>query len=49
MIASATRFAEAAPHAVAAPVAALCLVTLGFALAGDWLRLRIDPLRAGGR
>jgi ABC-type dipeptide/oligopeptide/nickel transport system permease subunit len=45
MISGATRFAEAAPHAVAAPVVALCLVTLGFALVGDWLRLRLDPLR----
>jgi ABC-type dipeptide/oligopeptide/nickel transport system permease subunit len=45
MIAGATRFAEAAPHAVAAPVAALCLVTVGFALLGDGLRLRLDPLR----
>lgn len=47
MIAGATRFAEAAPHAVAAPVAALCLVTIGFALLGDGLRLRLDPLRRG--
>jgi ABC-type dipeptide/oligopeptide/nickel transport system permease subunit len=45
MISGATRFAEAAPHALAAPVAALCLITLGFALAGDGLRLRLDPLR----
>jgi ABC-type dipeptide/oligopeptide/nickel transport system permease subunit len=47
MIAGATRFAEAAPHAVGAPVAALCLVTVGFALLGDGLRLRLDPLRRG--
>lgn len=47
MIAGATRFAEAAPHAIAAPVVALCLVTLGFALLGDGLRLRLDPLRRG--
>jgi len=45
MIAGATRFAEAAPHAVAAPVVALCVVTLGFALVGDRLRLALDPLR----
>jgi ABC-type dipeptide/oligopeptide/nickel transport system permease subunit len=45
MTAAATRFAEATPHAVAAPVAALCLVTPGFALAGNALRLRLDPPR----
>ncbi len=45
MIAGATRFAEAAPHAVLAPVLALCVVTLGFALIGDRLRVALDPLR----
>jgi ABC-type dipeptide/oligopeptide/nickel transport system permease subunit len=49
MIAGATRFAEAAPHAVLAPVLALCAVTLGFALLGDQLRLALDPLRERGR
>ena len=49
MISGASRFAEAAPHAVLAPVLALCLVTLGFALAGDRLRLALDPLRERGR
>jgi peptide/nickel transport system permease protein len=49
MIAGAARFAEAAPHAVLAPVAALCLVTLGFALLGNRLRLALDPLRERGR
>jgi len=49
MISGAARFAESAPHAVLAPVLALCLVTLGFALAGDRLRLALDPLREGGR
>ncbi|NKE43855.1 ABC transporter permease [Roseomonas frigidaquae] len=49
MISGATRFAEAAPHAVLAPVLALCLVTLGFALAGDRLRLALDPLRERGQ
>lgn len=45
MISGASRFAESAPHAVLAPVAALCVVTLGFALLGDRLRLALDPLR----
>lgn len=49
MISGAARFAEAAPHAVLAPVLALCLVTLGFALAGDRLRQALDPLRERGR
>ena len=45
MISGASRFAESAPHAVLAPVLALCVVTLGFALVGDRLRLALDPLR----
>lgn len=49
MISGAARFAEAAPHAVLAPVLALCVVTLGFALLGDRLRLALDPLRERGR
>lgn len=49
MILGATRFAESAPHAVLAPVLALCVVTLGLALAGDRLRLALDPLREHGR
>ncbi len=49
MISGAARFAESAPHAVLAPVAALCVVTLGFALVGDRLRLALDPLRERGR
>lgn len=49
MISGASRFAEAAPHAVLVPVLALSLVTLGFALAGDRLRLALDPLRATAR
>ena len=49
MISGASRFAESAPHAVLAPVLALCVVTLGFALVGDRLRLALDPLRARGR
>ena len=49
MISGASRFAESAPHAVLAPVLALCVVTLGFALVGDRLRLALDPLRERGR
>jgi ABC-type dipeptide/oligopeptide/nickel transport system permease subunit len=49
MISGASRFAESAPHAVLAPVVALCVVTLGFALVGDRLRLALDPLRERGR
>ena len=49
MISGASRFAESAPHAVLAPVLALCVVTLGFAFVGDRLRLALDPLRERGR
>jgi ABC-type dipeptide/oligopeptide/nickel transport system permease subunit len=49
MISGASRFAESAPHAVLAPVLVLCIVTLGFALIGDRLRLALDPLRERGR
>lgn len=49
MISGASRFAEVAPHAVLAPVLMLCIATLGFALAGDRLRLALDPLRARAR
>lgn len=45
MIADATRHAERAPHALLAPVSALALATLLLALAGDRLRLLLDPLR----
>lgn len=47
LIAAATRYVEAAPHAVAIPVAALALVTVGLSLLGDRLRLRYDPMRRG--
>lgn len=47
MIADSVRHAEAAPTAVLAPVLALALTTLAFALLGDRLRLRWDPLRKG--
>lgn len=46
MIAAAVPTVERAPHALAAPVIALSLATLGLTLAGDRLRLRLDPLRA---
>jgi len=49
MIAGASRYAESAPHAVLAPVLALCIATLGFALVGNRLRLALDPLRERGR
>jgi ABC-type dipeptide/oligopeptide/nickel transport system permease subunit len=45
MIADATRFAEGAPHALLAPVAALALATLTLAVMGDRLRVALDPLR----
>lgn len=45
MIADASRFAERAPHALAAPTLALVLTTLAMALLGDGLRRRFDPLR----
>ncbi|MCA3247271.1 MAG: ABC transporter permease [Azospirillum sp.] len=47
MIADSVKHAEAAPTAVLAPVLALALTTLAFALLGDRLRLRWDPLRKG--
>lgn len=45
MIADASRFAERAPHALAAPTLALVSTTLAMALLGDGLRRRFDPLR----
>lgn len=45
MIADAVPFVERAPHAVGFPIAALALTTLGFALLGDHIRRRFDPLR----
>lgn len=45
MIANATRFTEAAPHAVLAPILALSVATFGMALVGDALRRRFDPDR----
>ena len=48
MVSDASPFMEAAPHAILAPVLALVLVTLGFVLLGDALRLRLDPLRRSG-
>ncbi|THB72374.1 MAG: ABC transporter permease [Desulfobulbaceae bacterium] len=47
MIANALDFIEIAPHAMIAPVAALSMVTFGFAMLGDAVRLRFDPLRCG--
>ncbi|WP_239451424.1 ABC transporter permease [Elioraea rosea] len=45
MIAAALPFVERAPHAMAAPAAALGLLTLILALAGDRVRRHLDPLR----
>jgi ABC-type dipeptide/oligopeptide/nickel transport system permease subunit len=45
MAADAARLAEAAPHALLAPVLAIALVTAASALAGDALRRRADPMR----
>lgn len=47
MIAAALPFVERAPHALAAPALALAALTLLLALAGDRLRVRLDPLRRG--
>lgn len=47
MIAAGLPFVERAPHAVLAPVIALSLLTLLFALAGDRIRAAADPLRTG--
>lgn len=47
MIAAALPFVERAPHALAAPAAALAALTLVLAIAGDRLRRRLDPLRRG--
>ncbi len=46
MAADAARLAEAAPHALLAPVLAITLATATAALAGDRLRRQADPLRA---
>ncbi|MCU0985715.1 MAG: ABC transporter permease subunit [Acetobacteraceae bacterium] len=47
MIAASLPFVERAPHALAAPALALAALTLLLALAGDRLRKRLDPMRAG--
>jgi ABC-type dipeptide/oligopeptide/nickel transport system permease subunit len=47
MIAASLPFVERAPHALAAPALALAALTLLLALAGDRLRKRLDPVRAG--
>ncbi len=47
MIADAVKYVERAPLAALVPVLALSMVTLAFALLGDRLRLRWDPLRKG--
>jgi peptide/nickel transport system permease protein len=47
MIADSVKYVERAPTAALVPVLALSLVTLAFALLGDRLRLRWDPLRKG--
>lgn len=46
MAADAARLAEAAPHALLVPVAAIALATAACAMLGDRLRRRVDPLRA---
>jgi ABC-type dipeptide/oligopeptide/nickel transport system permease subunit len=45
MAADAARYAEAAPHALLAPVLAIALATAAAALSGNALRRRVDPLR----
>ncbi|WP_019954711.1 ABC transporter permease [Yoonia vestfoldensis] len=45
MIANATQYTEAAPHAVLAPIIALSVATFGMALIGDALRRGFDPDR----
>lgn len=45
MIANATRYTEAAPHAILAPIIALSVATFGMALVGDALRRGFDPDR----
>lgn len=49
MIAQAARYVELAPHAVAAPVTVLSLLTLSLAILGDRLRVRVDPRRRAPR
>ena len=45
MIANATQYTEAAPHAVLAPILALSVATFGMALVGDAMRRGFDPDR----
>ncbi len=45
MVAEASRYIEAAPHAILAPVLAIVLLTLSLSFVGDAVRLRLDPLR----
>lgn len=45
MVADASRFMELAPAAILAPVAAILVLTISLSSTGDWMRLRLDPLR----
>ncbi|WP_366654158.1 ABC transporter permease [Fodinicurvata sp. EGI_FJ10296] len=45
MIANATNYTEAAPHAVLLPILVLSIVTFALAIVGDALRQRFDPAR----
>jgi ABC-type dipeptide/oligopeptide/nickel transport system permease subunit len=47
MAADAARLAEAAPHALLVPVAAIALATGACAALGGAARRRVDPRRAG--
>jgi peptide/nickel transport system permease protein len=46
MVADASRYIEAAPHAALAPVCALVMLTVSLSLIGDHVRRLLDPLRA---
>ena len=45
MVADASRYIEAAPHAAVAPVCALVTLTVSLSLIGDHVRRQLDPLR----
>ena len=48
MVADASRYIESSPHAILAPVIAIILLTLSLSMIGDWVRRKLDPLRAAG-
>ena len=46
MVALAIAYIEEAPHAAIAPIVLLAITTISLVTLGDWLRIRLDPVRS---